>query len=495
MVACPHCSVLGHFPPNGVPNMWKPLLVAFLAIGLSHMVRGDDLNSFYHDDGPLKGTLKSDQPLPLYDANPEHLWNRVFGAFYIRPRSVPTKDGQPPVTCYEGGDVIEFLAWGKTEYWSSAEVADRVTPLMDEFLDQHGERLFSDPLKRAVFQHDLWAVYDHLVDQNIKRTGDPATRKRRNTLCDKLAQCIRRLALSGDEIASLRDTYTAAVKSGEFAASHDFDANRDYLPPHLLDDPQTWVEIDFHQPQVHEDISDRFVTLHAESLQGRSYYRIFYRFPKGRAEVIEYLKELETKGIDWKQAANNGFVATRKNAPAIPVGTEVVLLQLMMTIDDQLRPVPTKIVESLQFRVFCNLDGSPTPSTNTGVGVNILDYRMKRHRLFDSLKAGGLEREPEWMPQFRVAIDGIRADAPDWGFAGKTVLFQQCVDCHMSRRLDRLGVASIPSIINSGGFDSGAQMGVVHPLGPNESDVTGKRVAKYKARHESFRRLLEHLGE
>jgi hypothetical protein len=484
----------GHFLSNGVPNMWKPMLVVFLVIG-SRIVSGDDLNSFYHHDGPLKGTLKSDQPLPLYDANREHLWNRMFAAFYIRPRLMPQKDVQPPVTCYEGGDAIEFLAWGKTEYWSSAEAAHRVTPLLDEFLDQRGERLHSDTLKRAVFQHDLWAVYDHLIDQNIKRRGDLATRKRRDELCEKLAQCLRRLALSTDEIASLPDTYAAAVKSGEFVPNHDFDPHRHYLPHHLLDDPETWVEIDFHQPQVHEDISDRFVTLHAESLQGRSYYRIFYRFPKGRGQVVDYLKELETKGIDWRHAANNGFVATRKDAPAIPLGTEVVLLQLMMTMDDQLRPVPTKIVESFQFRVFRNLDGSPNPYTNTGAGVNILDYRMKRHRLFNHLKAGGLEREPEAMPQYRVAIDGIKATAPDWGFAGKEILFQQCVDCHMSPRLDRLGVASVPSIINSGGFDSGAQIGVAHPLEPHESDVTGKRVAKYKSRHESFRRLLEHLGE
>lgn len=83
----------------------------------------------------------------------------------------------------------------------------------------------------------------------------------------------------------------------------------------------------------------------------------------------------------------------------------------------------------------------------------------------------------------------------NYGFANKSVLFQQCVDCHMSRRNDRLGVASIPSIIHSGGFDSGAQMGVVHPLTPAESGLTGQRVAKYKSRHESFRRMLEHLGE
>ena len=254
------------------------------------------------------------------------------------------------------------------------------------------------------------------------------------------------------------------------------------------------MEVDFHQPKTNEDISDRFISLHARSLLGRSYYRIFYRFPKGRQQVANYLKELDEKGIDWKRAAHHGIIVTRKDAPLIPVGTEVVLLHLMMSMDDQLRPVPTHIVESFQFRVFGNIDGSDEPDTNTGVGVNVLDYRMKRHLLFDNLKAGGLEREPEDEPQYRVAIDGLKPKARDWGFAGKSVLFQQCVDCHMSRRSERLGVASIPSMFHSGGFDAGAQMGVVHPLKPSQSNVRGKRVAKYKFRHESFRRLLEHLG-
>lgn len=89
---------------------------------------------------------------------------------------------------------------------------------------------------------------------------------------------------------------------------------------------------------------------------------------------------------------------------------------------------------------------------------------MKRHMLFDGLKFGGLEREPEAELQYRVAIGGLKATAPDWGFDGKKVLFQQCENCHMSPKLTRLGVASIPSITHSGGFDAGAMMGISRPL-------------------------------
>jgi hypothetical protein len=470
------------------------ILGLMLVSGSVCRIFADELQDYYYSDGPLAGTLKSEAPLPVYDADPQHLWNRIFAACYIRPRLFPASDGQPAMTRYEGGDVIEFLAWGRTEYWSGPEVFDKINPLLDAFLNQDGWRQISDPLKRAVFQHDLWAVYDHLIDQNIQRTGDRETRNRRDVLCRKLAQCLQRLALPTKNLLALPDTYTLAVRSGAFASQHEFDAERNYLPTGLLSEPEQWAEIDFHQPNVHEDLSDRFVTLHARSLQGRSYYRIFYRFPEGRRQVVDYLAKLDQHGIDWKQAAQNGFIAIRKDAPPLPVGTEVVLLQLMMSLDDQLKPTPTPIVESFQFRVYCNTDGGGEPPTNTGVGVNVLDYRMKRHLLFTG-RAGVLEREPEALPQYRVAIDGLKSTAPDWGYADKAVLFQQCVDCHMSRRLERLGAASIPSIVHSGGFDAGAQMGVAHVLEPSQSDVRGQRVAKYKTNHESYRRLLEHLGQ
>lgn len=33
-----------------------------------------------------------------------------------------------------------------------------------------------------------------------------------------------------------------------------------------------------------------------------------------------------------------------------------------------------------------------------------------------------------------VAIGGSKPVAPDWGYEGQTVLFQQSADCHLGRR-------------------------------------------------------------
>ncbi|HIE97500.1 MAG: hypothetical protein ABGZ23_16125 [Fuerstiella sp.] len=476
--------------------MNKPQNTAIAVILLCSMAAAADvhLNVYYHHAGPLAGTLKSDVPLPLFDADANHLWNRIFAAFYIRPRRLPATNEQAAMVRYEGGDVIEFLAWGTTKYWSGKAVFQKVNPLLDEFLDGGGAKLISNPLKRVVFQHDLWAVYDHLIDLNNRRIGDLETRTRRSLLCLEIAKCMQQLALSADELKHLPNTYTVAVNSGAFVARHNFDATVNYLPHALLDESDEWVEIDFYYPDMHEDIMGRFISLHARSFLGRSHYRIFYRFPEGRKQVVAYLKDLEEQGIDWKHAAQFGFIRLQNDVPQIPVGTEVLLLQQMISMDDQLRPVPTNIVESVQFRAYRNIDGSGEPQTNTGVGMNVLDYRMKRHLLFDSLSAGGLEREPEGELQYRVAIGGSNPRAPDWGYEDKKVLFQQCADCHMSARLQRLGVASVPSIIHSGGFGAGAMMGVSRPVTPDQIGVRGKRVARYKSRHESYRRLLEFLG-
>jgi hypothetical protein len=50
---------------------------------------------WYYREGPLRGSLKSDSPLPLYDADPAHLWNRLFAVFYIRPSELPSRPEYP----------------------------------------------------------------------------------------------------------------------------------------------------------------------------------------------------------------------------------------------------------------------------------------------------------------------------------------------------------------------------------------------------------------
>jgi len=466
---------------------------AFSLASSARAIDSDLISAAYHHQGELAGSLKSDAPLPLYDSDPQSLANRVFAAFYIRTSNIPTKRGGEPVRRIEGGDGIDFLAWPGSDYWSSVETCQRLSSLLDECLADPARLRPADPLRRAILQRDLWAPFDFLLSRNIAREGDKATRQRRDAVCRKLAAVIRGLTLSKAEIQALPDTYALAIKSGRFASEHRFDPQLDYLPPGLATTSDGWQEIDFFQPtDIHEDIQERFITLHTRNYKGRSYFRVFYRFPGGRPALEEYLKYIDTSAIDWRRSAQRGFIQVRDGAQQIPVGTEVALVQNLITLDDDLRPTPTRIVESVRLRVFRNVDGGPEPPTNTGVGMNVSEFTMKRRLLFDGLKQGGLEREPDDRPLYRVIFMGEKA--PDWGDVGRTLtLVQDCRRCHTGA--GQIGVQTIFSLIHQGGVDAGAQLGVAHPLADGEASPRGARGATWKSRHETYRRLLEYVGE
>jgi hypothetical protein len=277
------------------------------------------------------------------------------------------------------------------------------------------------------------------------------------------------------------------------AGKHGFDPSLDSLPPRLLTDADEWQEIDFFQPhENHTDFQSRNVTLHTRNYLARSYFRIFYRLPGGRVALEKYLKVVDGDGIDWKKSAQTGTAQFLPTAPQIPVGTEVALMQLLITLDDHLRPVPTRIVESVQMRTFRNVDGKPEPPTNTGVGMNVSEYILKRRLLFDGLKLGGLERTPDNKPIYRVIFQV--PDAPDWGSGGRSLsLVQDCRRCHTGG--DQIGVETIFSLVHGGGFDSGATLGVSRPLAAGMPSPRGPRAVLWKTRHETYRRLLEYLGE
>ena len=156
---------------------------------------------WYHREGLLRGSLKSDAPLPLYDPQPQHLWKWLFAAFYIRSSALPSRPEYPQDTTkldecerklregklppgpvverIEGGDAPGLLACKKTRHYSEPAVFERENQLLDEFLEAHGEPLIGDPLKWAFLQRDLWAVFDHLAGQNLAHFGDADLARRR----------------------------------------------------------------------------------------------------------------------------------------------------------------------------------------------------------------------------------------------------------------------------------------------------------------------------
>lgn len=518
------------------------LLIQIAAVlALASTVEAAEPADWYYREGPLRGSLKSDQPLPLYDSNPEHLWNRLFAAFYIRPSQLPSRPEYPRDTTeldewdrklragklpagpvvkrFEGGDVATLLAWRKTRHYSDPASFQRENRLLDEFLETRAERLITDPLKRAFLQRDLWAVFDHLAGQNIDhfgdadlarrrapvqdyeidpaelRSDDPAAADRRDTLCRKLAVIIKRLALTKPAIESLPDNYAAAIRSGRYPARHDFDCAVNYLPPGLLTEPNDWVEIDNLPPPSHHDRREGQLAMTSWSIRGRSYHRIFWRFPGGRAAVEDYLKYLQREGVDWESSVRGGYIHLHRDVRQIPVGTETAIVQGMIVLDEQLNPVPTRILELVHVNVYKNVTGTPDPATNTGRGLICRQYSVRRRLLFDGLKQGGLERQPDDAPAYRVLLDSPR----DWGFHGRLrSTAQTCLGCHISEKDPRYpeettaGVFSLNSIFCF--VPERGMPGIVIPIGSGEVKAWSRadRTVRWKVGQEDYMRLVEY---
>ncbi len=444
----------------------------------------------YYHTGELAGSLRSNEPLPLFDADPQHLWNRIFAAATIRPSRLPSVEGGPPVARIEGGDRIEFFGWGGTTYWDEPANVGRIERLLDEFLGQGGEKLSADPLQRVLFQHDLWTLFDFLMTRHIGRRGDFETRQLRNEVCRKLACAIQSLALPAETLARLPDNYAMAVQSGLFAATHDFDPKREYLPPRILSGGDEWQEIDFYQARRSEDVERRYVFLHMRAFQGRSYFRVFCKFPKGRAQFEEYLRELDAKGIDWRASAQHGGIALNPDAPELPAGTEVALLQFLIALDPNMKLVPTSLIESVRLLVFKSGSVTEDPGTNLGNGVNGIKYTLKRRLALaeGGMQHGGLHREPDDLPVYRVLFEN--EEAPDWGSRGRyTQLTADCRRCHSGSR--QAGVQTIGSLVNSASVDSGAALGVSHTLPAGAPSPHPARTVKWKTAEETYRRLVE----
>lgn len=87
----------------------------------------------------------------VFDYDPNHLWNRMYGCLLVREHA----DGT-----YYGADALDPLLWANTRHLLSGDSHRNSVVCLDEFLRRHGERVVQDPLKRALLQRDLWAVFD-----------------------------------------------------------------------------------------------------------------------------------------------------------------------------------------------------------------------------------------------------------------------------------------------------------------------------------------------
>ncbi len=339
------------------------------------------------DAGSPRPTGKSEAVrVKIYDADPAHLWNRLNSALFVRTA---------PGGKNYGRDELDPLLWPRSKFLLAGAHHKRVVALLDEFLAKNGQGLIKDPLKRAVFQHDLWAIFDWLANPNaVYNYRDDECTPEARALQIRLAKIIRRLALSAGQVQRLPDNYAAALSARTFPTRHNPERpGRAFLPADLFKPEGPWVLLGEHMETA--------APVHSRFVHGRSAFFVFLNLPGGRKATLAYLEKLGAFPhalMPQPADRNSKFLARRlprfnPTLPQFPVGTQAALAREMLVIDDHGKIRPTRIIESVQFRVYREIPKGD-PSHPEGFDdlegkQDFYEFRFTRKDLFSG-KAGGL---------------------------------------------------------------------------------------------------------
>lgn len=320
----------------------------------------------------------------IYDPSPSHLWNRLYTVLLVRQ----DRDGN---LC--GEDSLDALLWINSQHLLEPRSHARAIKVLDEFLEKHGEMLISDPLKRVMLQRDLWAVFDWTTQQSNECARCPDYSREKTALQTRLAEVLRRLALTSEEIKQLPDNYRQAITEGVFATDVNLsDPKRPFLPPDLFDPHGTWAGI-----TSSPDFDDVGVAkAHTFSSSGRSTFLVFVRLPGGHKATMDYFQTLWNFPEPWVPEQNSADqVITNPDLPSFPPGTEVALVRKMNSFDKQGDLVVTPITESIQIRVYRRITPTPehfvsgNPSeTIRNSGQYFYQVRLSRPLLFSNTNGG-----------------------------------------------------------------------------------------------------------
>jgi len=350
----------------------------------------------------------SDNPQSIYAADPKDSWNRIFRALFTRTVKHRVSDdfpeGAPFVRIHSPGLSPLSLRISK-EKFSRTELGDRaIEPLYPTFLTVDGplkvlsDPRFSDltaalraaideagnrsPIERALMQADVWAAYDILYARRLESIKPAAgVSGRRAKLLSLLRQFIRKLALTSDEIKSLKSNYLLAVSGSKL--------------PNLFSGETGWLEIELISHRLHDEAA--------------SYRRAARVFVKPR-----------TPPSDPGQ-----FVQSIKNYHDQVEAVALVVQNLL--IDTSGRVVPSPLFSDVQFRFFKN-----DPKTGVTSAVP-QQFELSRRKLLTEPMSGGFVKFSANSPSYLSTAGNDYDFATPLYEAGAPVLVAlrtRCTQCH-----------------------------------------------------------------
>ena len=330
------------------------------------------------------GVRSSARAPGVYDPDPQHLWNRLHDALFVRVGNDGVEYGR---------DRIEPLLWRRSTHLLSGDSHQRLLTVLTEF-NKGGERLIGDRVKRAMLQRDLWLVFSWLEsghDEFSGYGGPPGKwQARQEALRGPLAQAIGRLALPAAEIAALPDTYQNALRSRAFATGFDPAApDQVFLPKDLYAPAGPWVSLG----RANDLIARAHVL--SDNPFTNSAFLVFINLPGGREATIEYMTRLTAfAGPLFQPGAEAVFPNYNPAIPQFPAGTQVVLVRRALLVTANHDVMASPLAENVQVRVYRRVPSSHPDlgsflSTSDG-SQSAFEFLLSRTRLFAG-ESGGLD--------------------------------------------------------------------------------------------------------
>ncbi|HLJ89747.1 MAG TPA: hypothetical protein VKZ53_23260 [Candidatus Angelobacter sp.] len=383
-----------------------------------------------------------------YATDPNHVWNRLYRRLFER------RDAKGKAW---GCDEVDPLLLRRSKHILEGPAYAETIRLLDEFINAHAESLIRDPLSRAIFQRDMWAVFNWLA---LPTDDHP---REREELERRLAAIIKVVALTPSEIEHLPGNYAQLRGS----------ATADGLA--LPDTAGDWM-------MIGRDDGTPAAEIHADYFP-RSIFFVYLKPPSGPLNASKYLEFMRAYSKQRPPGDNCTFHAC--SPPQFPEGTELALVRRALLIDAAGRPVASPITESIQLRRYVKIPADTRVDFDRGT-QQVAQFQLTRRGLLQgTIDLRRVGEEETGLSVFSTQGQDGFEDGWDGSQAG--VILRGCHQCHQGT-----GVISFTSYSRVQ-FENDHLFVLVH----NSSEIEETKVAiKFLRKGEAWKQLtrLLHAG-
>jgi hypothetical protein len=385
---------------------------------------------------PPKAGLLDTAPEPIYSADPNDSWNRIF--YFLFSRRIETRvSEQFP----EGGPFVDGIS---TRLFERNEIGDRaIDPLYPSHFVITGSRLIlTEPaysafrkslqqaldenvprpaIARALMQSDLWGAHDTLFF-NFLPADEKELGEHRLEALDLISRLMRKIALTHEEIKSLPNNYSDAVRT-------------DSLPDVFAKD-SGWIEVLWFHPRLH-DVSAGF----------RRTSRVFLKLAQPQPDVQKFL---------------DGLPDRAESDPIFGLDGVALVTQVLL-VDSKGKLEPTTLTSEVQVRrfkpasaaTFHSNDGTFKVSDGTFKRASLEVCEISRKLFVGDPQSGGLVSEDESSPAYNGMYGFAEGDPVGQGGPSVSLLLTspvqvtlraRCAFCHGDTltQLNTFGIARPP---------------------------------------------------